>query len=70
MEKLWCECSKAEHEDVNKLNRRILKLKKFISLNYLTENGKEYFRKELLKEVNKTERKWRDATDKGNPSEI
>lgn len=60
MEKLWSECSKAEHEDVNKLNRRILKLNKFISLNYLTENGKEYFRKELLKEVNKTERKYRD----------
>ena len=58
-EKLWCECSKQEHEDVNKLNRRILKLKKFISLDYLTEEGKKYFRKELLKEVNKTERKYR-----------
>ena len=64
-EKLWCECSKQEHEDVNKLNRRILKLKKFISLDYLTEEGKKYFRKELLKEVNKTERKYRN----GSPGE-
>ena len=65
MEKMWSDCSREEHEDVNKLNRRILKLKKFISLNYLTENGKEYFRKELLKEVNRTERKYRD----GSPGE-
>ena len=60
-EKLWCECSKQEHEDVNKLNRRILKLKKFISLDYLTDKGKEYFRKELLKEVNRTEKKYREV---------
>ena len=60
MEKLWSECSPEEHEDVNKLNRRITKLKKFISLNYLTEEGKKYFRKELMKEVNRTERKYRD----------
>ena len=65
MEKMWSDCSKEEHEDVNKLNRRILKLKKFISLNYLTENGKEYFRKELLKEVNRTEKRYRD----GDPGE-
>ena len=62
MEKMWSDCSKQEHEDVNKLNRRILKLKKFISLDYLTDKGKEYFRKELLKEVNRTERKDRDET--------
>ena len=61
-EKMWSDCSKQEHEDVNKLNRRILKLKKFISLDYLTDKGKEYFRKELLKEVNRTERKDRDET--------
>lgn len=60
-EKMWSECSKQEHEDVNKLNRRILKLKKFITLNYLTEKGKEYFRKELLKEVNRTEKRYRDG---------
>ena len=61
-DKLWSECSQQEHEDVNKLNRRILKLKKFISLDYLTDKGKEYFRKELLKEVNKTERKYKDGS--------
>ena len=61
MEKMWSECSRVEHEDVNKLNRRILKLKKFITLNYLTEKGKEYFRKELLKEVNRTEKRYRDG---------
>lgn len=61
MEKMWSECSKQEHEDVNKLNRRILKLKKFISLDYLTDKGKEYFRKELLKEVNRTEKRYRDG---------
>ena len=60
-EKLWSECSKAEHEDVNRLNRRITKLKKFISLDYLTEEGKKYFRKELLKEVNKTEKRYRNV---------
>ena len=61
MEKMWSDCSREEHEDVNKLNRRILKLKKFISLDYLTDKGKEYFRKELLKDINKTERKYRDG---------
>ena len=61
MEKLWCECSKQEHEDVNKLNRRIKKLQKFITLGYLTEEGTKYFQKELMKEVNRTEKRYRDG---------
>ena len=60
MEKMWSDCSREEHEDVNKLNRRILKLKKWIEMGYLTKQGEEYFKKELLKEINRTEKKYRD----------
>lgn len=59
-EKLLSECSAQERDEISRLEKRIRKLKKYISLGYLTEEGKKYFRKELLKDVNKVERKYRD----------
>ena len=61
-EKLWSECSPAERDEITKLEKRIRKLKKYISLGYLTEKGKEYFTKELLKDVNRVERKYKDGS--------
>lgn len=60
MAKMWSECPPEEKEDVRKLEKRIKTLEKYISLGYLTKQGEEYFRKELLKEVKKTERKYRE----------
>ena len=42
------------------VSKLIRKLKKYISLGYLTEKGKDYFTQELMKDVNKVERKYRD----------
>ena len=60
MEKMWSEVSMEEREDVRKIEKRKRKLKKWIEMGYLTKQGEEYFKKELLKEINRTERKYRD----------
>ena len=60
-EKLLSECSAEERDEIAKLEKRIRKLKKYISMGYLTEKGKDYFTKELMKDVNKVERKYRDV---------
>lgn len=59
-EKLWCECSPEEHQEVNALSKRIKKLKKYLSLGYLSKQGEEYFTRELLKDINRTEKRWRE----------
>ena len=59
-EKLWSECSPEEHQEVNALSKRIKKLKKYLSLGYLSKQGKEYFTRELLKDINRTEKRWRE----------
>lgn len=59
-EKYWSDCSKEEREDVSKLEKRKRKLMKYISLGYLSAQGEEYFKKELDKEIKKTEKKWRN----------
>lgn len=60
-EKLWSECSPEEHQEVNALSKRIKKLKKYLALGYLSKQGEEYFTRELMKDINKTERKYRDG---------
>lgn len=59
-EKLWSECSPEEHQEVNALSKRIKKLKKYLSLGYLSKQGEEYFTRELLKDINRTEKRWRE----------
>ena len=61
MERMWPgDASMEEREDVRKLEKRKRKLKKWIEMGYLTKQGEDYFKKELLKDINKTERKYRD----------
>ena len=59
-EKLWSECSPEEHQEVNALSKRIKKLKKYLALGYLSKQGEEYFTRELLKDINRTEKRWRE----------
>ena len=61
MEKLWSDCSKEEHKDARILEKRKRKLEKYISLGYLTKQGEEYFKKDLLKDVNRIEKRYRDV---------
>ena len=62
MEKMWPgDASMEEREDVRKIEKRKRKLKKWIEMGYLTKQGEEYFKKELLKEINRTEKRYRDA---------
>lgn len=62
MEKMWPgDASMEEREDVRKIEKRKRKLMKWIEMGYLTKLGEEYFKKELMKEINKTERKYRDG---------
>ena len=62
MERMWPgDASMEEREDVRKLEKRKRKLKKRIEMGYLTKQGEDYFKKELLKDINRTERKYRDG---------
>ena len=62
MERMWPgDASMEEREDVRKLEKRKRKLKKWIEMGYLTKQGEDYFKKELLKDINRTERKYRDG---------
>ena len=61
MEKMWPgDASMEEREDVRKIEKRTRMLKKWIKMGYLTKQGEDYFRNELLKEVKKTEKKYRE----------
>lgn len=58
--KEWSECTAQEKDEVRELEKRIRKLKKYISLGYLTEEGKKYFTSELEKDIKRTEKRYRD----------
>jgi len=59
-EKLWSECSQAEHEEVGRWEKKARKFKKELSKGYYTWYGEKQKKKELKKELTGIERKYED----------